>query len=151
MSISNESEYVILGCAKSNLSGIAHPFAVVTLQSELNEHFIRVYILRGWQNLREFFPDEVRHGVLFFMDDLSKSRHGQASLLFFRHLSELGVGAIRFICGGKCKTEELDSQIAASLDAGQYPVLWRTSFRPMEEEPQFCALADFHRGDHGRG
>ena len=125
----NDCEFVLLGCATSNLGTDAYPFVVVICEIELNDCTLKSYVLKGWQDVREFFPDEVREDVLLFLDSLGDYSLGQEAERFFVQLHNLSVGPIRFIAGKTCGLHVLDEAISAILEGGKDRVLWPESFK----------------------
>lgn len=127
MSKSDDPKFVLLGCVASNLANDAYPFVIVVNESNENRT-LTSYVLNGWQDIREFFPDDVREDVLYFLDSLGDYAPGEDTDRFFGHLHTLSVGPVRFIAGGTCSPKELDASISAMLETGKAPVLWPESF-----------------------
>ena len=133
MAIPDDCSFVILGCTTSNLATRSYPFAIVVGREVGENYILESYVLKGWQNLKEFFPDEVRETVLCFLDDLaSYEKQGSSSKLFFAHLHTLSVGSIRFVRNDSCLSKDLDLSLTRIFDDGQLSILWPDSFRPLE-------------------
>src|ERR1017187_5108509 len=123
MQKSTDYEFVLLGCVASNLATDAYPFVVVVSEIVNGACTLKGYVLKGWQNIREFFPDDVREEVLHFLDSLGGYAVGPEAARYIAHLQTLSVGPIRFLSSGTCSLEDLDRRVAAILDSGQAPVL----------------------------
>lgn len=126
------TEFAILGCALSDMSDDAYPFAVVFKESVGDEARLKSYILHNWQNYDEFFPDSARETMLDLMDDLREYPQGEQSDRFFRHLKTLNFGYVRFLKDGHCQDgSSFAHEVAAYFEGGNHPVSWPESFRSL--------------------
>jgi len=126
------TDFVILGCALSNMEDDAYPFAVVFKRGFGGEAQLESYILRAWQNQDEFFPDSSRETMLDLMEDLREYPEGEQSDRFFKHLRSLNFGYLRFLKDGHCQDDPtFANEVAAYFEGGSHPVSWPDSFEKL--------------------
>jgi hypothetical protein len=126
-----DCEFVILGCAPSNLGGVSYPFVVVVSKVSKGRRCLEAYVLNGWANIRKFFTDEVREDVIFFIEDLRRRSASVDPESFVRFLRTLSVGPIRFVDGGTCAVDLIDFSISNIFESRLEPILWPDSFSPI--------------------
>jgi hypothetical protein len=120
--------FKLMGYSTSDLSDVTIPLAIILKFGIGSESCLVVYAISE-ALVGDFAPLYTPDGKLqLFLEDLRKCPPGSRSELLFRHLSDLGVGPIRFVSQSAPNEIDVEGQISRAVEEVWPKVIWPDSF-----------------------